>query len=61
MGSEATGLSQIWMDEADHLIKIPMKGKIDSMNVSSSAAVVVFEALRQRNFIQTKNHVASES
>jgi RNA methyltransferase, TrmH family len=50
MGSEASGLSDKWLDEADHLIKIPMRGKIDSMNVSASAAVVVYEALRQRNF-----------
>jgi TrmH family RNA methyltransferase len=50
MGSEAYGLSQKWLDEADHLVKIPMRGKIDSMNVSASAAVVVFEALRQRGF-----------
>lgn len=50
MGSEATGLSQKWVEDADLLIKIPMNGKIDSMNVSASAAVVVFEALRQRNF-----------
>jgi len=52
MGSEASGLSQKWLDETDHLIKIPMNGKIDSMNVSASAAIVVFEALRQRNFTQ---------
>jgi TrmH family RNA methyltransferase len=50
MGSEAFGLSKAWLDEADELIKIPMNGKIDSMNVSASAAIVVFEALRQRNF-----------
>jgi TrmH family RNA methyltransferase len=50
MGSEAYGLSDTWLDEADELIKIPMNGKIDSMNVSASAAVVVFEALRQRKF-----------
>lgn len=50
MGSETSGLSQKWLDEAELLIKIPMRGKIDSMNVSTSAAVVVFEALRQRNF-----------
>ena len=61
MGSEASGLSQKWMDETDHLIKIPMNGKIDSMNVSASAAIVVFEALRQRNFIQTKSPSASVS
>ena len=50
MGSEAYGLSDQWLDEADHLIKIPMNGKIDSMNVSACAAVVVYEALRQRDF-----------
>lgn len=50
MGSEANGLSQKWLDEADWLIRIPMKGQIDSMNVSASAAIVIFEALRQRNF-----------
>ena len=50
MGAEATGLSDKWLDEADDLIKIPMRGKIDSMNVSASAAIVIFEAMRQRNF-----------
>jgi len=50
MGSEAKGLSNAWLDEADELIKIPMKGKTDSMNVSASAAVVIFEARRQKNF-----------
>ena len=50
MGSEAYGLSKVWLEEADELIKIPMNGKIDSMNVSASAAIVVFEALRQRKF-----------
>ncbi len=50
MGSEAHGLSPLWMKEADELILIPMKGKVDSMNVSVSAAIVIFEALRQREF-----------
>ena len=50
MGSEAFGLSSTWLEGSDELIKIPMNGKIDSMNVSTSAAVVVFEALRQRKF-----------
>ncbi|MEI6456882.1 MAG: RNA methyltransferase [bacterium] len=50
MGTEATGLSKVWLEGADDLIKIPMRGRIDSMNVSVSAAIVVFEALRQRNF-----------
>jgi len=50
MGSEANGLSETWLKESDELIKIPMNGKIDSMNVSASAAIVVFEALRQKKF-----------
>ena len=50
MGSEAFGLSKTWLEQADELIKIPMMGKVDSMNVSVSAAIVVFEAKRQRDF-----------
>jgi TrmH family RNA methyltransferase len=50
MGTESTGLSEIWVKNADANIIIPMQGKIDSMNVSTAAAVVVFEAKRQRGF-----------
>lgn len=50
MGSEAFGLSRLWLEGSDALVKIPMRGKVDSMNVSASAAVVVFEAVRQRGF-----------
>jgi TrmH family RNA methyltransferase len=50
IGTEATGISKIWVDEADQNIIIPMRGEVDSMNVSTSAAVVIFEACRQRNF-----------
>lgn len=50
MGTEATGLSDVWIKNATANIIIPMHGKIDSMNVSNAAAVVVFEALRQRNY-----------
>lgn len=48
MGSEASGLSSFWRINADVIIKIPMVGKIDSLNVSASVAVLVFEAIRQR-------------
>ena len=48
MGSEAFGLSDFWHKNADNLIKIPMSGKVDSLNVSVSSAIVVFEAVRQR-------------
>lgn len=50
MGTEATGLSDMWVKNSDANIIIPMQGKIDSMNVSTAAAVVVFEAKRQRGF-----------
>lgn len=50
MGTEATGLTDVWVKQANANIIIPMLGKIDSMNVSTAAAVVVFEARRQRGF-----------
>ena len=50
MGTEATGLSNHWLREADDQIKIPMRGHIDSLNVSTSTAILVFEAMRQRGF-----------
>jgi len=51
MGTESSGLSSKWLDGADNQIKIPMRGKIDSLNVSTSTAIIVFEAMRQRGFI----------
>ncbi len=50
MGTEADGLSPFWLTHADARIKIPMRGLIDSLNVSVSTAVLTFEAMRQRNF-----------
>ena len=49
VGTEATGLSQEWLQNANQNIIIPMRGEIDSMNVSVSAAIIIFEALRQRS------------
>ena len=48
MGTEATGLSDEWRAAADAHIRIPMLGRLDSLNVSVSAAVLLFEAVRQR-------------
>lgn len=50
MGTEATGLSGLWLNKSTHKIKIPMGGIVDSLNVSVSTAIIVFEALRQRGF-----------
>lgn len=50
VGTEATGLTQLWRDESTQNIIIPMQGAIDSMNVSVAAAILLFEAKRQRGF-----------
>ncbi|MDB4709389.1 RNA methyltransferase [Flavobacteriaceae bacterium] len=50
VGTEANGLTQIWRDHSTKNINIPMQGEIDSMNVSVAAAIILFEAKRQRNF-----------
>ena len=49
MGTEATGLTDVWRKAADAHIRIPMLGRLDSLNVSVSAAILMFEAVRQRN------------
>ena len=48
MGTESTGLSKEWLENATQNIIIPMQGEIDSINVSVSAAILIFEAKRQR-------------
>jgi len=48
MGTESTGLTSIWRQAADAHIRIPMLGCLDSLNVSVSAAILMFEAVRQR-------------
>lgn len=48
VGTEATGLTQLWREKATQNIIIPMQGEIDSMNVSVAAAILIFEAKRQR-------------
>ena len=49
MGTESTGLTDAWRRAADAHIRIPMLGRLDSLNVSVSAAILLFEAVRQRN------------
>ena len=48
MGTESTGLTDVWRQAADAHIKIPMLGQLDSLNVSVSAAILLYEAVRQR-------------
>jgi TrmH family RNA methyltransferase len=51
MGTEATGLSDEWLENSTKNIIIPMQGEIDSMNLSVAAGILIFEAKRQRGFL----------
>ncbi len=49
LGSEADGLSDAWHADDINSIRLPMRGAADSLNVSATAAVLFYEALRQRS------------
>lgn len=49
IGSEGNGISRIVREECDYLVKIPMWGKINSLNASVSAAIIIYEIRRQQN------------
>lgn len=49
MGSEQYGLSEFWLKESDLLVRIPMAGQADSLNVAMATIITLFEAVRQRN------------
>lgn len=48
VGNESLGLSNKWINSSDRLLKIPMHGNIDSLNVSNAVSIILFEVLRQR-------------
>lgn len=52
-GNEANGVSQASVNRSHSLIKIPMKGKIESLNVSISTSIILYEIMRQNNFYET--------
>jgi TrmH family RNA methyltransferase len=49
VGTEDEGLSEFWMSQAALKVRIPMMGRVNSLNVSVSTALIVYEAVRQRN------------
>ena len=51
MGSEGKGLRRLVADRCDLIVSIPVRGRVASLNVAAAAAVVLFEAVRQRGRI----------
>jgi TrmH family RNA methyltransferase len=51
IGTESTGLTEKWLKDSTTKIQIPMEGKLDSMNLSVAAGILIFEAKRQRKLI----------
>jgi RNA methyltransferase, TrmH family len=49
VGTEDAGLTPFWLDEADAQVLIPMRGKVNSLNVSIATALILYEAVRQRS------------
>jgi len=49
VGAEKFGLTDFWLTNADHKVRIPMFGTVDSLNVATSAALLTYEAVRQRS------------
>lgn len=48
IGSEGYGISRLVKENCDFLVKIPMKGKITSLNASVSTGIIIYEAVKQR-------------
>lgn len=48
LGTEDAGLSKLWLNESDLQVRIPMRGQVNSLNVSVAAALLLYEVLRQR-------------
>lgn len=52
IGNEGTGMSRLTKENCDFIVKIPMKGKINSLNASVSAGIIMYEVLRKRKMLQ---------
>jgi TrmH family RNA methyltransferase len=51
MGEEKYGLTQTWLNGADVAVRIAMVGRINSLNVATSAALMIYEAVKQRGIL----------
>jgi RNA methyltransferase, TrmH family len=51
VGTEDVGLSRAWLAQADVAVRIPMRGRVNSLNVATAATLLLYEAVRQRSVI----------
>jgi TrmH family RNA methyltransferase len=58
VGTEDQGLTGFWLENADAQVRIPMMGRVNSLNVSVSTALILYEAVRQRGAKQPSNEVS---
>ena len=52
IGSEGNGMNRLTKENCDFIVKIPMKGKINSLNASVSAGIIMYEVIRSRKVLQ---------
>jgi 23S rRNA (guanosine2251-2'-O)-methyltransferase len=60
LGREGAGLHDLVRRTCDHLLRIPMAGRVDSLNVNAAGAVVLYEAARQRRNASLAGHAVPE-
>ena len=60
VGSEGKGISSLILKRCDRKVRIPMRGKVESLNVSTSTAVIIYEILRQRTMYFSGNHTTGK-
>jgi 23S rRNA (guanosine2251-2'-O)-methyltransferase len=55
LGAEGSGLHRLVRENCDALVKIPLHGRVESLNVSVAAGIILYEALRQRSSFQSEH------
>src|ERR1051326_2848784 len=61
LGGEGTGLHRLVRENCDALVRIPVNGRIESLNVSVAAGIILYEALRQRRSVETNRETRSRN
>ncbi|HDP88647.1 MAG TPA: 23S rRNA (guanosine(2251)-2'-O)-methyltransferase RlmB [Thioalkalivibrio sp.] len=60
MGAEGSGMRRLTREHCDHLVRIPMRGQVESLNVSVATGICLYEALRQRGVASSRSQAAGQ-